>query len=92
MDKCEHMNFRADVKVGRLTRSETDATVVAYNADIEIICADCKKQFEFVGLPMGFSHNEPRCSINALQARIPIKPQGEEMAIDLPSFSVRQVV
>lgn len=86
---CKHMNFRVDVAVGRLTESETSDVVVSFSADVHIKCADCGQPFEFIGLPMGMAHFEPRCSVDGLEARMPIKPQGVAMAMDLPSFGVR---
>jgi hypothetical protein len=91
---CEHMNFRAMVKVGRLTASETDDTVVWYDAEITIECIECGKPFEFVGLPCGMSPFEPLCSVDGTEARMPIKPQGEDMPVKaegLAGFKLRRV-
>lgn len=89
---CKHQNFRANVKVGRLTESESSDTVVAFVAEVNIRCTECDQPFEFVGIPMGFAHFEPRCSIDGLTANMPIKPVGEVMALDLPSYGVRMTM
>lgn len=90
--KCEHMNFAVHADVGRLTESDTSAVVVAYTMAVHVKCTECQQEFEFIGLPMGYSPHEPRCSVNGTEARMPIKPVGEVMAMDLPSFGVRRVV
>ena len=48
--------------------------VKSYKADVKIHCAQCGLPFEFIGLPMGVSPNQPMCSIDAQQARMPIRP------------------
>jgi hypothetical protein len=91
MGDCEHLNFRADAKIGRLQRADDDPTIVGFTCGLEVMCADCKKRFEFIGLPMGFSHHHPTVSIDGLSAEFPIKPIGEAMAMGLPEFSVKVV-
>jgi hypothetical protein len=88
---CLHPNFQACVTVNRLTASETDETVVAFNADVRIQCAECSKPFEFIGVPIGLLHTEPTCSVDGTQARMPIKPVGEPMRADLAGFALRVV-
>lgn len=88
---CTHKGFRASVNVGRLTASETDETIVGFTADVRVECAVCGKPFEFIGLPMGVLSTEPTCSVDGLEARMPIKPQGEAMRTDLVGFTVRRV-
>ncbi len=42
---CVHMNFSANVNVGRLTASEDDSSIVGFTADITInIYAVCMKK------------------------------------------------
>ena len=91
MADCKHLSFRAEVRVNRLTASETDDTVIAYNAEIIVKCVDCDTPFEFIGLPMGMSHHEPMVSVDCLEARIPIKPKGTPMSADLTGFALRRV-
>lgn len=90
--KCKHMNFRADVAVNRLTASEDDSdTIVGYSADIKIRCTECDTPFEFIGLGVGMMPTEPMCSFNFQEARMPIKPKGENMPMDLAGFKLRIV-
>lgn len=91
MSGCAHMNFHANVAVGRLQAGETDATIVGYTADIHIKCSDCGLPFEFAGLPMGSSPMQPMCSVDGQEARMPIMPKGVPMRTDLPGFSVKVV-
>lgn len=88
---CQHMNFAVHANVGRLLRSEEDTTIVGFTMDVTVKCTDCDKPFEFVGLPMGSSPYRPMCSVDGIEARMPIKPVGEAMAIGLPELTVRMV-
>lgn len=47
--KCQHMNFKADVNVGRLSH-EDGGPITGYTADVKINCADCGLAFRFIGL------------------------------------------
>ena len=76
------------VEVSRCTRTPDDPTVVAYYAEIKVWCLACKKPFEFIGLPMGMSPGQPRTSVDGQEARMPIKPVGEVMPIDVAGFGV----
>ncbi len=73
MSKCEHLNFRCEAKVFRLTDGD-DGPVTGYSADIRIKCAGCGLPFRFRGLAAGSHHAEPRVSANALELRAPIEP------------------
>lgn len=88
---CPHMNFAVQANVGRLLRSDEDSTIVGFTMDVTVKCTECNKPFEFVGLPMGYSPYRPMCSVDGQEARMPIKPVGEQMAIGLPEFTVREV-
>lgn len=37
-------------------------------------CAQCKEQFEFVGLPAGSTPDAPTTSIDFTELRVPIRP------------------
>lgn len=73
MPRCEHMNFKADVRVGRLTDGD-DGPVTGYSADVHINCADCGLPFRFMGLPFGSHPSEPRLSADSVELRAPIEP------------------
>jgi hypothetical protein len=85
---CVHKNFQVVANISRCTRSDDDQTVVAYYCELRVKCTDCTKPFEFIGLPMGMGPSEPRCSVDAQEARMPIKPFGETMPIDVTGYGV----
>lgn len=91
MSDCVHMNFKAHVAVGRLQAGETDATIVGFTADVTVECADCGHPFEWVGIPMGYSPMHPMCSVDGLEARMPLMPKGVPMRTDLAGFTIRRV-
>ena len=88
MSDCIHENFQVVANIARCTRSEEDSTVVAYYCELTVKCATCEKPFEFIGLPMGMSPGQPRCSVDGQEARMPIKPVGETMPLDVMGFGV----
>lgn len=75
--KCEHLNFAAMVNVGRLTKTE-GGPATAFTAEVRIKCADCGRQFQFMGLEPGVDLQGARTSIDAMEAHLAICPQGEE--------------
>ena len=72
---CAHMNFEAQVNVGRLMDGDS-GPVTGYMADIHVKCAECGLPFQFLGLPMGVDTNGARVSVDGLEARIALSPQG----------------
>lgn len=68
--KCQHMNFKATVKVARLAKSEIDGKITGYMADIKICCVECKREFQFLGLQPGLDLQGSRVSIDGLEAHI----------------------
>lgn len=73
---CPHMNFRADVRVGRHLDDKTETHVIGYSAEINVKCQECGKPFQFLGLPMGVDTHGARVSVDGLEARLAISPQG----------------
>lgn len=73
---CQHMNFAANVSVGRHLDDKTETHVVGYSAEITVKCAECGKPFQFLGLPMGVDTHGARVSVDGLEARLAISPQG----------------
>lgn len=71
MTNCAHENFLAKVTVVRLQDSGR------FSADVAIKCAECGEQFRFLGLQAGVSHEQPMVSIDGLELRAPIEPEGE---------------
>lgn len=72
MAKCEHKNFKSNVKVGRLTNEE--GKVTGYHASVEIHCTECMTPFQFMGLPLGINPSYPTTDIEGIELRQPIKP------------------
>jgi len=73
MMPCQHENFRANVKVGRLCHEE-GAPITGYTADVTVSCAGCGLPFRFIGLAAGNHHSEPRVSVDGTELRAPIEP------------------
>ncbi len=69
-EECPHMNFNANVAVARLEDSGR------FNAEVQICCCDCGRQFQFIGLPLGLNLNGPSMSVDGLEARLAIAPLG----------------
>ena len=88
---CEHFNFNVHAEVGRLTESDSDPTVIAYTCGLTVLCRDCGQKFEFIGLPLGFSHYHPTVSMDGLKAEIPLMIPGKPPRAGLPGYSVKQI-
>jgi len=83
------MNFNVHAEVARIEKSETDKTIVAFHVDIKVFCRECGKPFEWVGLPLGFSHYRPTVSIDGQIIRAPLIPEGGPQPPEgLAGFSV----
>lgn len=72
-DACQHMNFRANVDVARLSDTE-GGPITGYSASIGIVCTDCGLPFRFLGLQAGSHYAEPRVSVDATELRAPLEP------------------
>lgn len=71
MSSCKHDNFQSNVAIVKLSES---GKIVA---EIRIYCVDCGLPMQFKGLPAGYNVNGATTSIDALELRIGICPQGE---------------
>lgn len=69
--RCPHMNFRANVTVNRIEDRG------AFAADVRVWCADCNLPFQFLGLEAGLDMQGARVSVDGLEARMAICPQGQ---------------
>lgn len=76
MAKCEHMQFGAEVDVHRLT--DEAGVVRAFSADVRVRCVDCGTPFQFLGLPAGINMRASTVSVDGLEARLALSPDGEE--------------
>ena len=70
MTKCQHATFSATVEVNRLSREE-GGPITHYDADVKIRCVECDRDFEFVGLPIGYSAYVPTTGIDRLTLSAP---------------------
>ena len=86
MTACEHMNFKCNASIGRLTKTE-GGPVTGYCADIRVTCADCGLPFRFIGLAAGNHFAEPRVSIDGTELRAPIEPATHEKFAPSASYS-----
>lgn len=76
MSACEHEEFSAKVDVHRLTGSKSGA--MQFQAEVHIECAKCGRRFHFLGLQPGIDLQGARVSIDGLEARLAICPEGEQ--------------
>lgn len=89
---CQHEQFRATVKVGRLTKVE-GGPVTGYTADVRIKCANCGLPFQFLGLEPGIDSQGARVDLEGTEARLAICPQGskpnpfQRMRFNIKAFS-----
>lgn len=68
--KCQHMSFSAHVAVNRLEDRGL------FMSEITICCDECKLPFQFLGLEAGLHLRGASVSLDGLEARIAIAPQG----------------
>ena len=73
---CEHEDFGASVKVARITDAEGKPT--SFMAEVRVQCAQCRREFQFLGLQPGLDLQGARVSIDGLEANLAICPQGEQ--------------
>lgn len=83
---CAHENFGATVDVARIIAP--NGGKMAFSATIKIVCAKCLVPFEFLGLQAGDSPAEPLVSVDRLELRAPITPQGQEPNLNLPGYRI----
>lgn len=90
-EPCPHLDFKANVNVGRLTNDS--GAVTDFVADIKVECLHCKMPFVFKGLPVGVSMHQPMISLDGHELRAPIEP--DDGTIKLPSrtpgFTMRMI-
>jgi hypothetical protein len=90
---CSHENFDARADVSRIQKSELEPqSIVAYMMDLGVFCHECGLQFDFLGLPNGFSYYQPTVSIDEKTAHLPICPPGQPPPRGMPGYSVTATV
>ena len=72
---CEHLNFDANVSVGRITKGE-GGPVESFMAHVKIKCMDCGRPFQFLGLPLGLDMRGAMMDVEGQEARLAIAPLG----------------
>jgi hypothetical protein len=87
---CDHQNFHAEVKVGRISKGE-GGPITHYVADVRVTCTVCNLPFEFVGVPTGFAFSGPHCSPDLQELRAPLRPAGASIVEEeaMPGFRIR---
>jgi hypothetical protein len=92
---CLHLVFDAVVDVGRIEPDTGTGMPKAFVADVSIRCAPapngCGTAFAFPGVPIGLSYDEPRCSVDGTELRVPIRPVDapDGFGEGLPGFGLR---
>lgn len=72
---CKHDAFHAETEVNRIDDGKH------YQANVQVWCQICGKQFQFIGLPKGVNLNGPAMSADGKEARLAI-----EICKDSPSI------
>jgi hypothetical protein len=67
---CAHHNFKCDCKVARLEDSGR------FMLEVTVVCTECNKPFQFLGLKPGLDMDGARVSIDGLELNIAICPEG----------------
>lgn len=86
---CEHEAFGVMANIHRLT--DEAGKVTGFQAEIGIKCSVCGRQFQFLGLRPGVDSQGARISVDGLEARLAICPQGlmpsplDQMAVNFPT-------
>lgn len=72
--------------VNRIT--PTDDAPLRFHADVRIACADCREAFRFLGCESGLRWDRPMVSIDGLELRAPIEPEGIPMLSQRSTFEM----
>jgi len=83
--KCPHLKFKANIAVNRLE------DIKRFTADVTVHCLDCKIPFQFLGLLPGLDLNGARVSVDGLEARLSIAPEGSKPTpLELIGFGIHR--
>ena len=84
---CKHKVFEANVEVARLEDSGR------FQADVKVGCRICKTPFQFLGLPIGLKLSGAAMSVDGLEARLAIAPQGTVPGpLGISGFEVKKTI
>ncbi len=79
MNDCTHPEFAANVVVNRFEDTGR------FNAEVRVSCIACGESFRFLGVPAGLLTDRPAVSVDGLELRAPIEPEG------VPQLATRSV-
>ena len=76
---CTHLAFEAEFNVARIVadaadEDDPDAHAYRFHADVTCRCAECKTEFQFVGMTGGYDPSRPTTDFLGTTARMPIRP------------------
>lgn len=97
---CQHMQFVANVAVGRIGQDDPGSGGMpkAYVAEITVQCAPapdgCGERFRFNGVRAGMSYQHPMCSVDEATLIAPLRPASADpdFGMGLPGYAIQQVV
>ncbi len=72
---CKHKIFICQCQVTRLADVEESDNINGYMVDLTVKCKDCGQDFQFIGVPIGYSPLKPMMSASGIELRIPITPK-----------------
>jgi hypothetical protein len=73
---CNHVDFETTCTVERT--GGTAGKPLAWMARVRVRCADCGRDFDFVGLAPGYSQLEPRAGLLGIEAQLPLSPSARD--------------
>jgi hypothetical protein len=82
---CTHEDFRSVVRIGRILDAGK------YVAEVTVHCTRCGSPFRFIGVPAGVRWDGPAASIDGLELRAPIEPEGEPRLAASASFQMPEI-
>jgi hypothetical protein len=68
---CKHENFDGAIRIDRIEDKGR------FMADIKVTCRDCGTPMQFMGLEPGINFDGATVSLDGLELRIGIHPQGQ---------------
>lgn len=78
-ENCQHMNFAADVSVGRIVDDDDATKLKRMSVEVRVKCTECGIDLEFQGLPVGIDTHGPTRSVDGLEARLVAVPKDSNM-------------
>lgn len=80
MRDCEHPAFDTHSQVTRwyneadVLEGREGKKVTAFSVAVTVSCSRCGIPFEFIGVPVGYSMEQPTANINYDVVQVPIRP------------------